>query len=239
MLQSKLAKLSKKPSLAITIGDPAGIGPEIVIKTLAKKEVYQICQPVVIGTKSVLDFYLKKYPPVVSNREFELINIGKIRKLNFGMTNSEYGQLSYEYIKKAVELVQNGQVDGLVTAPISKEALNRAGLNYSGHTEILAELTGKKNLLMLMVNKKLKVAMVTRHLPLKDVANSLTKEKIILAIKLGAKALEKYFSIAKLRIAVCALNPHRGEGGVLGKEEKEIIIPAIKQVTGYKLQVTG
>jgi len=272
MPQLKLAKLNKKPILALTIGDPAGIGPEIVIKTLAKKEVYQICQPLVIGTKSVLDFYLKKYPSirqggeesnhpsVISTRKFELINIGEIKKLNLGKIDAEYGHLAYKYIKKAVELAKNGQVDGLVTAPISKEALNRAGLNFSGHTEILSKLTGVKNLLMLMVNKKLKVAMVTRHLPLKDVSENLTKEKIFLAIELAQQALKKYFSLPQPRIAVCALNPHSGEGGILGKEEKEIIIPAIKQVTlarrsrsvakalerrrlgeggSYRLQVTG
>lgn len=238
MLQSKSAKLSKKPSLALTIGDPAGSGPEIVIKTLAQKKVYQLCQPVVIGTKSVLDFYLKNYPSVISSG-FDLVDVGKVKKLNFGKINPDYGRLSYEYIKKAVDLVQNGEVDGLVTAPISKEALQRAGVNYSGHTEILTELTGEKNLLMLMVNKKVKVAMVTRHLPLKDVANNLTKEKIFLAIQLGAEGLKKYFSIAKPKIAVCSLNPHSGEGGILGKEEKEIIIPAVNEAKKQGYYISG
>lgn len=250
MLQLKSAKLNKaqKPILAITIGDPAGIGPEIVIKTLLKNKVYQICQPLVIGTKSVLNFFLKNYPlsihPIekVNQAYFksgivDLINIDNLKKLNFGIIEPAYGLLAYEYIKKGVELAKTGQINGLVTAPISKEALQRAGLNYSGHTEILAKLTGKKNLLMLMVNKKVKVAMVTRHLPLKEITNNLTKEKIFLAIELGAEALKKYFSLPHPRIAVCALNPHAGEGGVLGKEEKEIIIPAIEKAKkkGYNI----
>ncbi len=246
MPQSKLANLNKKPTLALTIGDPAGIGPEIVIKILAKKKVHQICQPVVIGTKSVLDFYLKNYSSSLPG--FNLIDVGKIKKLKFGKIDADYGRLSYEYIKKAVELVQTKQVNGLVTAPISKEALQRAGLIYSGHTEILSNLTGIKNVLMLMVNKKVKVAMVTRHLPLKNVAKNLTQEKIFLAIKLGVEGLKKYFSLPPPRrrvaeegdrphIAVCALNPHAGEGGVFGKEEKEIIIPAIEKAKkkGYNI----
>ncbi len=239
--QSKSAKLNKprKPILAITIGDPAGIGPEIVVKTLAKNNIYQICQPVIIGTKSVLDFYLKKYPSVVSSRIFDLIDIGKIKKLRFSKIDAAYGRLAYKYIKKAVELAQTGQVDGIVTAPISKEALNRAGLNYSGHTEIFAKLTGIKNLLMLMVNKKVKVAMVTRHLPLGEVVKELTVEKVFLAIKLAIQGLEKYFSVYRPKTVVCALNPHAGEGGILGREEKEIIIPAIEKAKRNGYNVIG
>lgn len=229
MPQSRLARLiNKKPTLTLTIGDPAGIGPEIIVKTLAQKKVYQICQPVVIGTKSVLDFYLKNCP-TVSHRSFNLINVGKIKELKFGKIDPDYGKLSYEYLKKAFELVNTGQADGIVTAPISKEALQRAGLFYSGHTEILAELTGEKNLLMLMVNKKLKVAMVTRHLPLKKVSEVITQEKVVLAISKGVQAIKDYFRVNRAKVGVCALNPHSGEGGILGKEEKEIIAPAIEE----------
>ncbi len=250
MPQLKLAKLNKKPVLALTIGDPAGIGPEIVIKTLLKKKVYQFCQPLVIGTKSVLNYYLKNSSlslhPIenITQAYFragtvDLINLGNLKEIAYGKVKSTYGYLAYTYLKKAVELAKTKEVDGLVTAPISKEALHCAGLFYSGHTEILGKLTGIKNLVMLMVNKKLKIAMVTRHLPLKEVAKNLKQEKIFLTIELAQQMLKKYFSLPQPRIVVCALNPHAGDGGVLGKEEKEIIRPAVEKAKKKGYLISG
>ncbi len=145
----------------------------------------------------------------------------------------------FDAIKKAVGLLKNKKADALVTAPVNKEAINRSGIFFQGHTEYLAKATDTKRFAMMLCGGKLKVTTVTRHIPLKKVSNILTQEKIIEASKLTDYALKKYFGINEPRIGVCALNPHCGEGGKIGKEEQNIIIPAIKKIKRYVSGIQG
>lgn len=142
-------------------------------------------------------------------------------------------------IEKAVEILKKYQVDALVTAPVNKEAINKSGISFQGHTEYLAEATNTKKIAMMLCGGPLKVTTVTRHVPLKKVSSTLTQAKIIEAVRLTDSGLKKYFGIKKPRIGVCALNPHCGEGGTIGREEQAIIIPAIKKIKRFVPGING
>jgi len=246
------------PRIVITMGDPAGIGPEIIIKALSLAEIYETCQPVVVGSAWVLEVALEfsRSPALIGKPKLNPITeVGKARfkhgaidvfdlgnmdveRLKLGKVDPMCGKASFEYIKKGIEIVQSGGAKAMVTAPLCKKSLEEAGFSYPGHTELLAELTGTKDFAMMLVGGNLKVVLVTRHLPLKDVASSLTKEKVLLAIRLGIKAM-KVFGIDSPKVGVCALNPHAGEWGVLGKEEVETILPAIEEAKKEGITVSG
>jgi len=246
------------PTIVITMGDPAGIGPEIIIKALSLAEIYEICQPVVVGSARVLEVALEfsRSPALIGKPKLNPITeIGKARfkhgaidifdlanidgeRLKLGKVDPMCGKASFEYIKKGVEIVQSGAAKAMVTAPLCKKAMEEAGLSYPGHTELLAELTGTRDFAMMLVGGNLKVVLVTRHLPVKDVASSLTKEKVLLAMRLGVEAMEA-FGIDSPKVGVCALNPHAGEWGVLGKEEVETILPAIEEARKEGTAVSG
>lgn len=195
--------MRKRPTVAITMGDPAGIGLEITKKALARHEISRRASFLVVGDAC------KKFKP--------------------GMVNAACGRAAIEYIDEAVGLIKSGAADALVTAPISKEAINLAGFKWPGHTEYLAHLTKTKKFAMMLIGGPLRVVLATRHIALKDVSEKLNKTEIYDAIILAHAALKRYFRIKHPRIAVCALNPHSGEGGLFGSEEKRIIIPAIKK----------
>lgn len=225
------------PRLAITIGDVAGIGPEIVSKALSIGRICKICEPIIVGNLRIL----KKYG-LDSNRfpcRFIDLPVKEIQKVKSGKISKVSGFAAYKYICKAVELIESGEADGLVTAPISKAALNLAGIRYSGHTELLASLTHSKNYAMLMVSGKLRAVMVTRHISIKDVSGQLSKKNIIDTILIAQKALKKEFGIKSPRICVCSLNPHSGESGLLGNEEKRTIEPAVKTLKSMGLRIAG
>ncbi|MBU0533862.1 MAG: 4-hydroxythreonine-4-phosphate dehydrogenase PdxA [Candidatus Omnitrophica bacterium] len=243
------------PIIGITIGDPAGIGGEIIIKSLKQKALHSKYCPVIIGDFSYLKLLIKKLSsPLkitsinkIKNRKslpidaipvIDLKNLEN-KKIKFGICDASYGKASYEYIAKAIELASYGFIDVIVTAPINKESFHKAHIPYTGHTEMLAELTKTKNFAMMLVGGsptstgrrtggKLRVVLVTRHIPIKNVSKKLTEEKIFTAIKLAHNA-GKYFNIPKPIIGVCGLNPHSGEGGTIGDEEIKIIIPAIEK----------
>ncbi len=241
--------MSSLPIIGITMGDPAGIGAEVIIKSLKQKSLRLKYSPVIIGDFSYLKLLIKKL-----SSPLKIISINKIKdrkslpvdavpvidlknldnkKIKFGICNAGYGKASYEYIAKAIELASYGFIDAIVTAPINKESFHKAHIPYTGHTEILAELTKTKKFAMMLVGGKLRVVLVTRHIPIKNVSKELTEGKVSTAIKLAHNA-GKYFNIPKPIIGVCGLNPHSGEGGTIGDEEIKIITPAIK-----KSQKTG
>jgi len=246
------------PKIVITMGDPAGVGPEVVIKALSLPDIYKICQPVVIGDAKVLASVFEFSQSLAAKEELRLNPIKDIRKAKFnygaidvfdlgnididrlklGKVDSMCGKATFEYIKKGIEIVQSGGAKGMVTAPLCKKSMEEAGFSYPGHTELLAELTGTKDFAMMLVGGNLRVVLVTRHLPLKEVASSLSKEKILLAIRLGVEAM-KALGIDSPRVGVCALNPHAGEWGVLGKEEIETIIPAIEEAKKEGINISG
>jgi 4-hydroxythreonine-4-phosphate dehydrogenase len=246
------------PKIVITMGDSAGIGPEVIVKALSLPEIYEICQPIVIGDARVLESTLESSQSLGSKGELKLNpvrDIGKARfnygvidlfdlenidmdRLRPGRVDPMCGKAAFEYIKKGVEIVQSTGAKGMVTAPLCKKSMEEAGFSYPGHTELLAELTGTKDFAMMLVGGNLKVVLVTRHLPLKEVASSLSKQKVLLAIRLGVEAM-KAFGIDSPRVAVCALNPHAGEWGVLGKEEIETIVPAIEDARKEGIPISG
>ncbi|MCJ7645965.1 4-hydroxythreonine-4-phosphate dehydrogenase PdxA [bacterium] len=246
------------PKIVITMGDSAGIGPEVIVKALSLPEVYKICQPIVIGDAEVLESILGFSKGLCSKGELRLNPIRDIGNARFdygvidlfdlenidmdrlrpGRVDPMCGKAAFEYIKKGVEIIQSTGAKGMVTAPLCKKSMEEAGFSYPGHTELLAELTGTKDFAMMLVGGNLKVVLVTRHLPLKEVASSLSKQKVLLAIRLGVEAM-KAFGIDLPRVAVCALNPHAGEWGVLGKEEIETIIPAVEEARKEGIAISG
>jgi len=225
------------PRIAITIGDPAGIGPEIVYKALQDRGIFKLCRPAVIGSLAFaekLGFDFKRY-------RCDLYDITGdfTEKLRPGKVTAASGEASYRYILKAVELVKNGAADAIATAPISKEALNAAGHDYSGHTELLAELTKTKDFAMLMAAGKFRAVMVTRHLPVSLISENLTAGEIFKTALLTSEFLKEKAGIKNPRVGVLALNPHAGEAGLLGKEEQLVIGPAVRKLFRKGINASG
>ncbi|MBI3595976.1 MAG: 4-hydroxythreonine-4-phosphate dehydrogenase PdxA [Nitrospirae bacterium] len=264
-----------KPVIAITMGDPAGIGPEIIIKALSKplvNRIERIARPVVIGDRGLLEQTARRLkssceirtlldPEAVRSPKTGL-SVIDLKNINLsdrviGHPDAAGGQAAVEAIRKAVELALARRVAAIVTAPISKEALHTAGYPYPGHTELLAELSRTKEVGMLMVANlpktirprltprasrlapQLRILLATTHLALRDLPDRLTRECVRTAIRLAHEAARRYFGLRRARLAVTGLNPHAGEGGLFGREENEIIRPAIEQARRHGIPVTG
>lgn len=233
------------------MGDPGGIGPEIILKALNSSEVRNCCAPIVIGDRAVMEkaLDLLKIPlrlriisaPGESHRvskSIDLIDIGTAGGFSRNRPTAEGGSACTGYIKKAVELALTRQVTGVVTAPISKEALKTAGFSWPGHTEMLAELTRTRDYAMALIGGPLRVILVTIHTALKNVPELITKQRIMKTIRLAKKACDM-LRIHNPRIAVAGLNPHAGEAGIFGDEEIRRIIPAIRGVSKDGIHVSG
>ncbi|MBS7623466.1 4-hydroxythreonine-4-phosphate dehydrogenase PdxA [Candidatus Bathyarchaeota archaeon] len=242
-----------RPIIGITMGDAAGIGPEIVDKALSKQEIYQISRPIVIGDLSVLVDALKvakvnlKFESITtpSSAKFEfgtvdVIDLKNIRlsELRMGQVQAMAGKASVEYVKKAVELALKGEIDAIVTAPLNKEAMNMGGYDYAGHTEILADLTKTKDYAMMLVAGRLRVVHVTTHVSIREACSLIKRERVSTVIRLTNEVLQK-LGIEKPRIAVAGLNPHAGEGGMFGDEEIREIAPAIEASRNSGIDVVG
>jgi 4-hydroxythreonine-4-phosphate dehydrogenase len=219
---------SNKVRVGLTIGDPSGIGPAVTLKALNKLKNTP-ASFVLIGSGIT-----KKIPGV---KIIDLNNL-KRRNFSFGQIKAEYGKASVEYLDKALELLKNKEIDCLVTAPISKEAINKAGFRYGGHTEYFLEKTRAKEVVMLLLNDRLKFSLVTRHISVGKVPQALTKEKLRNNILVTYRSLQKLFGIKKPRLVVCGLNPHASDNGVIGAEENRIIKPVLKKLKG-KLKIDG
>lgn len=225
-----MEKASKK-IIGITMGDPCGIGPEVVLKALASKELSHEGPFLIICSEAVLRETAKglKLPFEPKGRYVEILDLDNfdIEGLGLRVPNKEAGRASVEYIFRGIELALRGDIGALVTAPISKEAIRMAGYPYSGHTSILKELTGAPRAVMMMLGGNLRVAFVTIHVPLKEVPELINSEDVLSVIRVTARGLRDLFSISEPRLVVCALNPHAGEGGLMGSEEQEVVLPAI------------
>ena len=253
-----------KPIIAITMGDPGGIGPEIIVKALSKSlgnRVRRLCRPVVIGNRAVIEKAAKRLKIPVDIRSttdpetavspktgMNLIEIknSDLARLIIGRPSIEGGRAAVEAIRTAARLAMGGRVAAVVTAPISKEAMHAAGYPYPGHTEFLAELSGADEVGMLMVSpprsKKdpgLRILLATTHLALRDLPKRLTRERVLSAIRLAHRAATGPFKIRRPRLAVTGLNPHAGEGGLFGREEDEIIRPAVEAARREGIPVIG
>jgi 4-hydroxythreonine-4-phosphate dehydrogenase len=235
--------------IGLTMGDPAGIGPEIIFKAL---EVLAAradeVEPVVIGTRSCMEEAAQRLgsgarivPANCAGRwpEVALIEAATTeRQIEPGRLEAEAGRLAYAAIERAVKLAMTGEIDAIVTAPISKEALHLAGFTYPGHTEILAELTGSGRSCMLLVHDRLRVAHLSTHVALADVPKRLTPERLSYVIEVAHQALLD-LGFEKPRIGVCALNPHAGEGGMFGREDQEVIRPVVDDFRARGIEIEG
>jgi 4-hydroxythreonine-4-phosphate dehydrogenase len=227
-----------KPIIGITMGDPNGIGAEVIVKSLLCSELQNVCSPLVFGDVRILE-EAKKLIGV--RTEINVINITNFDsgKLSPGRVDKQAGEASLAYIKEAVSHASEGKIDAIVTAPISKESIHLAGAKYPGHTEMLQELTGAKKVAMMFEGGRFRVVLVTIHCALSDVPRMITEDKIFSTIELANEALTKLFGIPEPRIVVSALNPHAGETGAFGNEEVIRIIPAIKKARNIGMNVTG
>lgn len=225
------------------MGDPAGIGPEVIAKSLSGVHLRNVCRPIVIGSLPVMErtikaLRLKLNVLRVDGHETSMPRRGTVavldpletplRTFKPGIAAAETGAASIAFIKKAVELAQIGCIDGMVTAPINKEAINMAGCQYPGHTELLADLTQANESGMMIVGGPLRIMFVTTHVAIKDLSSLLTQAKIEKGIRLAQSALTTLFGINRPRIGVAALNPHAGEHGLFGDEEARVILPAAR-----------
>ncbi|MBP7793166.1 MAG: 4-hydroxythreonine-4-phosphate dehydrogenase PdxA [Candidatus Goldbacteria bacterium] len=244
----------KRLKIAITMGDPAGIGPEIIVKMFLRENIYMNCDVFVIGdmmpmlsaqrrTSKRIGIRIIKEDLKIC-RDKNVINLFDLKQADFnkivtGKTTAEAGLASYKYLIKAIDLANSRKIDGIVTAPINKHSLHLAGLKYPGHTEILAKFTNTKQYAMMLMGDKLKIVLVTMHVSLKDVSSKLTVQKIFDKIEITNKSMIRDFKIRKPKIAVLGLNPHAGESGAFGDEEIKIISPAIKKAKNMGIDVMG
>ena len=231
------------PLLGITMGDPAGIGPEVIAKALSRPQLHTLCLPIVIGSYPVMKqtiqtLRLKLNVLRVDDHRTAVPRKGTIAvldpleaplgKFTRGVAAADTGAASVTFIQKAVGLAQLGCIDGIVTAPINKEAINMAGCRYPGHTELLADLTHANESGMMIVGGPLRIMFDTTHLAIRDLPSHLTQANIERAIRLAHLALSSLFGVRRPKIGVAALNPHAGEHGLFGDEESRVILPAAR-----------
>jgi 4-hydroxythreonine-4-phosphate dehydrogenase len=217
--------LNSLPRIGVTVGDVAGIGPEIVLKALSDNTTLQICNPVVICDKKSLRSY-QEFDRLSS--QIELVDLGNLSaEVRAGEESADTGRASGEFIVKAVELWREGKIDAIATAPISKKALNAGGYSFPGHTEFLAELTGTDDFAMSFFAENLRVVLLSTHLALTDAIRQVTKENLVRLISFSNEQLERLLH-RTVKIAVAGLNPHASENGMFGSEEAEQIAPAIE-----------
>ena len=233
----------EKPKIGISLGDLNGIGPEVVIKALADNRLLNMATPIIYGSARVLSFYRKlmnleefNYSQVKNKGQFfpKSINVVNcwedVIEINPGQPSKETGKAALLSLKKVVEDIKEGLIDGFVTAPIDKNTIHSSEFPFRGHTEYLTQTFEAMESLMLMVGDDLKVGLVTEHIPVKEISNYITKERVELKIRLLELTLKKDFHISKPKIAVLGLNPHSGDEGLIGSEENEIIKPVINDL---------
>lgn len=227
--------------VGITIGDLNGIGPEIIVKALHDNRILTDIVPVVYGSNKVISHYKKqlnlqefnylscKSAADINPKKVNIINVWQEEvQVEPGVSNADGGKYALLSLEAATRDLAEGKIDVLVTAPFSKENVAKAGFNFPGHTEYLAEMSGAKEALMVLVSGNLRVALVTTHIPIKEISSKLQKDLIVSKIEAFEQSLKKDFGLIRPRIAVFGLNPHAGENGKIGEEEQQTIIPAIQ-----------
>lgn len=211
----------------ITMGDPAGIGPEVALKALKDKRIQGLANFIVVGNYAVLKKTAEISKLKLPLNNLSILDLPYTAKLTFGRGSPAGGRLALACLKEALRLIKEKKIDVLVTAPVNKHTVSQAGYFFRGHTEYFARACRVKNFAMMLIGRRLKVVLVTRHIALKEVARTLTAGQIYTTLRTSAWALRKYFGIVRPRIAVCGLNPHSGDEGLIGDEEERIIRPAV------------
>jgi 4-hydroxythreonine-4-phosphate dehydrogenase len=221
------------------MGDPYGIGPEVLALALANKAVRRACRPLVFGDQSVLDLAAKSHRVTLPPTEVVSLTALAKRGFRFGHPTAEAGRATLAYLETAVAAVQIGRADALCTAPINKKQLTEVGFRHRGHTEYLQERFEVERVVMMLAGPTLRVALATVHVPLMQVVRELKRNDLKTTLEILERALRVDFAIAAPRIAVTGLNPHAGEGGLLGRQEIELIGPAVKAAQAAGLRVEG
>ncbi|MBN1978001.1 MAG: 4-hydroxythreonine-4-phosphate dehydrogenase PdxA [Anaerolineae bacterium] len=242
-----------KPIIAVTMGDPASVGPEVAAKALARGEVWDCCRPLLVGDARVMAKAVALLDTPLALRAIaeagdarfdpaapDVLDLGNVDlgSLELGRVSAAAGRASVDYIERAMKLAQAGQVDAIATGPINKAALKAAGVPFIGHTELLAALTGEERVTTMLATPGLRVVHVTRHVSLADVAKHITRENVLETTRLTDVGL-KQMGIPAPRLAVAALNPHGGDDGLMGREEIEAIGPAVEAARAEGIDAHG
>lgn len=245
--------MKEKPIVAITMGDPASIGPEIAVKALLDKSVTALCKPVIVGDASVFRQIIDELKLKASVHQIQSVNEAKfengvidvfdlnntdISQLHFGEISAMAGHASFEAVKKAIELAMSGGVDATVTGPINKKSINEAGHHFAGHTEIYAHFTDTKKYAMLLVEERLKVIHVSTHVSLRQACDLVKKDRILEVIDLLHSGLQQ-LGEENLKIGIAGLNPHAGDNGLFGTEDDLEIKPAVEEAKQRGYDVEG
>lgn len=244
--------ITKKPIIGITMGDPASIGPEIAVKALLTQQLFEICNPVIIGDAAVFNDIVKRLGfnarinPIKNIQDarfiygepdvFDLQNVD-MSELRFGEISAMAGNASFEAVKKVIDLALAGEVDATVTGPINKKSVNEAGHHFAGHTEIYAHFTNTKKYAMLLVEENMRVIHVSTHVSLRQACDLVKKERIIEVIELLHNGLIQ-LGETNLKIGIAGLNPHAGDSGLFGTEDDQEILPAVQEAlkAGYDVE---
>ena len=242
-----------EPILGITMGDAAGIGPELILKAFRSSALYGICRPLVIGSLPVMEYYRDLFGAGIgfrpvrrpSEAEFlhgtlDVLDLGlvDVSKLRIGVVAAEPGNAAVVYTKEAGRLAMEGSIEAIVSAPLNKESMRLAGYAYEGQTEILGELTGSKRYGMILILGKMRVMMLTTHMALRKACDAVTRDRVLDMIELAHETL-RTFGIREPRIAVAGLNPHAGEGGHFGTEETTGSRPAVEEAARRGIDAVG
>jgi len=240
---------AKLPRIAVTMGDPAGVGPEIAVKVHAAAEVYSLCRPVVYGDRRILEraaALLGSPVEIAAGGEPApgriLVNEGsslRPEEIPFGKISRPGSKAMADYIRKAAADVRAGAADAIVTCPISKEGLRAAGVPYPGHTEMLADLCGGAEVVMMLAGERLRVALATIHVSLRRALELLSSDVIERTVMITDRFFRTYMNTAAPRIAVAGVNPHAGEGGLFGDEERTLVAPAVEACRRRGIDATG
>nr|WP_092049950.1 4-hydroxythreonine-4-phosphate dehydrogenase PdxA [Bhargavaea ginsengi] len=247
-------KVNSKPIIGITMGDAAGVGPEIILKSLQHSEMHDICRPVIIGDMSMLErakTFVGSEVPVRAITEDELTDLaedsGTVYCLDLdllpadlpvGKVSPEAGHAAFEYLATAIRLAMDGKISAICTAPLNKEALQKGGHLYPGHTEILADLTGTEEYSMMLSAPNLRVIHVTTHVGIVDAIKMINPERVYRVIQLAHETLRRS-GLENPKIAVCGINPHAGENGLFGYGEEEKVIPGVERAQEEGIDVVG
>ena len=243
---------TEKPIIGITTGDLNGVGPELIIKTFSDTRLIELCTPVIFASNKLINFYRKLSPEhtfnFVSTKDMSQLNLKQVNIFNCwedevplqpGVLTEAGGKYAIRSLMVATQCLKDGQLDALVTAPIHKSNTNIPDFPFTGHTPFLKDKFGAKDVLMLLYNDKLRVALATEHIPISKVAQAITKELLVSKINLLKETLIKDFGLDKPKIAVLGLNPHAGDEGQIGNEEQTVIKPVVDQFRAANNLVFG
>jgi 4-phospho-D-threonate 3-dehydrogenase / 4-phospho-D-erythronate 3-dehydrogenase len=249
-----MTETAARPILALTMGDPVGVGPEIIVKALVDARIYQVCRPLVLGDLPALERARLALDPALKVHVADRPAAGRYRQgtidlmplsqlaphdLGYGRPTPASGKAMVGYILTAIDLALEQQVAGMVTGPISKISMKLSGYNYPGHTELLAEKTKTPEFAMMLAGGEFRVVLATIHCALSEVPTRLTREGLVRLFSLTSRVLDRDFGLAGVPLGVAALNPHASEDGMFGHEEEAIIIPAVQEAQAAGLAVEG